>query len=174
VKEYLIVDGYNIINAWPEFGKNARNNLENARRDLIEMMMEYQGLTGLQLIVVFDAYLGKNPERHEELHGPVLCVFTKKGETADSYIEKLVFTLGKDYPVRVATSDGLQQHMILGSGGYRYSAREFREDFFSLKEQVRKHYLEPAKREENMGGTLLDRLNGDTAELLERWRRSEE
>lgn len=127
-KEYLLVDGYNIIFAWDELKKIADQSLEAARHALIEMMMNYQGVRRSEIIVVFDAYRVKGNPGSSEKKGNIHIVYTKEAETADAYIERTTHELSRDYHVRVATSDRLEQIIILGNGAYRMSASEFHEE----------------------------------------------
>lgn len=123
--EYLLVDGYNIIFAWDELKKLAEENLELARNTLINILCNYQGYRKCRLILVFDAYKVKGNKGDIEKIGGITVVYTKEAETADMYIEKTSHELGKEYRVRVATSDRLEQLIILGGGAYRVSASEF-------------------------------------------------
>ncbi len=123
--EYLLVDGYNIIFAWDELKEIARNSLEAARDRLIDILCNYQGFKQCELILVFDAYKVKgNMGSVEKIHN-INVVYTKEAETADMYIEKTTHELGKKHRVRVATSDSLEQIIILGNGAIRISADEF-------------------------------------------------
>lgn len=123
--EYLLVDGYNIIFAWDNLKKLAEDNLDLARNTLINIMGNYQGFKKCHLIIVFDAYKVKgNTGEVEKIHN-IDVVYTKEAETADTYIERVTHELGKNHRVRVATSDSLEQLIILGNGAYRVSASEF-------------------------------------------------
>lgn len=124
-EEYLLVDGYNIIFAWDELKEIAKDNLDAARGRLVHIMCNYQGYRGCNLILVFDAYKVKGSHREVETFHNITVVYTKERETADTYIERVSHQLGKKHNVRVATSDGLEQIIILGSGAQRVSAREF-------------------------------------------------
>ncbi len=123
--EYILVDGYNIIFAWDELKKAAEENLDLARNMLIRMLCNFRGYKKCELIVVFDAYRVKGEHREIEKHGGISAVYTKEAETADMYIEKVTHELAKEHRVRVATSDGAEQVIILGNGAYRVSASEF-------------------------------------------------
>jgi len=123
--EYLLVDGYNIIFAWDELKEIAKNSLENARDRLIDILCNYQGFKRCNVILVFDAYKVKgNMGSVEKIHN-INVVYTKEAETADMYIEKTTHELGKKHRVRVATSDSIEQIIILGAGATRISANEF-------------------------------------------------
>ncbi len=135
--EYLLVDGYNIIFAWDELKAIAKDSLESARQRLIDILSNYRGFKKCRLIVVFDAYKVKGGKGSvEEEHG-VSIVYTKEAETADMYIEKVTHQLSRDHRVRVATSDGLEQIIILGNGAYRVSAEEFRREVAQTEQEIR-------------------------------------
>ncbi|MDE7362547.1 MAG: NYN domain-containing protein, partial [Oscillospiraceae bacterium] len=134
--EYLLVDGYNIIFSWEELAKIAKDNLDLARSRLINMMCNYQGFKNCELILVFDAYRVKS-ERELEKYGNVSVVYTKEAETADTYIEKTAHRLSAENRVRVATSDGTEQMIILGSGALRVSAREFKLEVDEVERTIR-------------------------------------
>lgn len=136
-EQYLLVDGYNIIFSWDELNEIARENLDLARSRLINMMCEYQGFKRVNLILVFDAYKVKSP-REIEHYGDVTVVYTKHAETADNYIERAAHKLGRDNRVRVATSDGTEQVIILGQGAMRVSAREFKFEVDEVIAEIRK------------------------------------
>lgn len=136
-EEYLLVDGYNIIFSWEELSKLARENLDLARGRLIDLMCNYQGFRRCNLILVFDAYKVKS-DREIEKFGGVTVVYTKHAETADSFIERAAHTLAKDNRVRVASSDGTEQLIILGQGALRVSAREFKLEVDEVLEAIRK------------------------------------
>ncbi len=122
--DYLLVDGYNIIFAWDELKTIADKSLDDARAELAKIMCNYQGYTGYEIILVFDAYRVKRNHRDTENHYNINIVYTKESETADSYIERMSHELAKKHRVRVATSDGHEQLIALGNGAMRVSARE--------------------------------------------------
>ncbi len=126
--EYLLVDGYNVIFAWDELAALAQTNLEAARGRLMDILCNYQGYTSYRLILVFDAYRVKgNPGEVQKYHN-IHVVYTKEAETADMYIEKVSHELGKKYHVTVATSDALEQLIVIGQGAVRMSSRELKEE----------------------------------------------
>ena len=136
-KEYLLVDGYNIIFAWEDLKELAAVNIDGARERLMDILCNYQGFKKSTLILVFDAYKVKgNPGSVETYHN-IHVVYTKEVETADQYIEKTVHEIGRKYRVTVATSDQLEQVIILGQGGQRMSARELLEDVIEVSHQIR-------------------------------------
>ncbi|MBQ8921228.1 MAG: TetM/TetW/TetO/TetS family tetracycline resistance ribosomal protection protein [Oscillospiraceae bacterium] len=136
-KEYLLVDGYNIIFAWDSLKALAADDLSHARDRLLEILQNYQGYRSCEVILVFDAYKIKGHGRETEQHGNVSVVYTKEAETADAYIERVSKTLLPENRVRVATSDGLEQLIILGNGAMRISAREFLEEVRAVEAEIR-------------------------------------
>ncbi len=123
--EYLLVDGYNIIFAWDELQALARQDVAAARAALEDILSNYQGYRKCIVILVFDAYKVKGNPGSVEKRNNIYVVYTKEAETADAYIEKATYDLGREHRVRVATSDGLEQLIILGHGALRLSARAF-------------------------------------------------
>ena len=128
VQEFLLVDGYNIIFAWEELREQAKVNLDAARQALIDILCNYQGYKQCGLIVVFDAYKVHGGRGGVERQNDVYIVYTKEAETADMYIEKVTYELKGKRRVRVATSDNLEQMIILGHGSTRISALSFYEE----------------------------------------------
>ncbi len=146
-KSLYIVDGYNVIFAWDELKKVAAVDLATARRDLCDILANYRAFKKRDIIVVFDAYNVKgSEERKLEVNG-LRVVYTKEGELADTYIERLIHEIGADFSVRVVTSDGLIQLQAVRSGILRLSAREFREEILAVDEEIAA-YLKKL-REEN-------------------------
>ena len=124
-ENYLLIDGYNIIFAWDNLKEQAKESLDLARNSLINIICNYQGFSNCKVILVFDAYKVKGNKGEVERVHNIDVVYTKEAETADMYIEKVTHELGKKHRVRVATSDNLEQLIILGSGAVRVSADEF-------------------------------------------------
>lgn len=150
-KEYLLVDGYNIIFAWDELKELARENIEAARNKLMDILCNYQGYKQVTLILVFDAYKVKgNPGEIFKYHN-IHVVYTREAETADQYIEKTVHEIGRKYQVTVATSDALEQVIILGQGGTRMSAGGLHREIEEMAGEIRSRYLEKEKD----GGSFL-------------------
>ena len=134
--DYLLVDGYNIIFAWDELKALAAEDLDAARAALIHALSNYQGVKRCRLILVFDAYRVKdNPGSIEKLHG-IHVVYTKTAETADMYIEKASYDLSRAHRVKVATSDGLEQAIILGHGAERISANDLYWEVQQANQQI--------------------------------------
>ncbi len=168
LREYLVVDGYNVINAWPELKKIADDSLEDARQRLVDILRDYQGYKGIGVIIVFDAHMTDSPLGHTEQYGKVQVVYTKKHETADHYIERWVNEHSKNKNVWVATSDFLEQTIIMSRGGIRMSARELRDEIQRLRrERDRKYILKKEVNTNNLG----DRIDPDILGKLEAWRR---
>ena len=136
-EEYLLVDGYNIIFAWDELKTIARDNLDGARGQLMHILSNYCGYRQCRLILVFDAYKVKGQHGETEQYHNITVVYTKEAETADSYIEKATLDLSKKHKVRVATSDGMEQLIILGNGALRVSAEEFRQEVLQTETAIR-------------------------------------
>ena len=134
--EYLLVDGYNIIFAWDELKKTAAKSLDAARADLIHILANYRGYRQCELIVVFDAYRVKGNPGSVVQESGISIVYTKEAETADSYIERISHELVKDCRVRVATSDGTEQIIILGNGAFRMSAAELLSEIRDAEQQM--------------------------------------
>lgn len=135
--DYLLVDGYNIIFAWEELKSLAQESLDHARERLIDILCRYQGYKQCCLILVFDAYKVSGGTGSVEKKNNISVVYTKESETADSYIEKVTHQLSKNHRVRVATSDGLEQMIILGNGAMRVSADELLSEIRNADEAVR-------------------------------------
>lgn len=138
-KEYLLVDGYNIIFSWQELNELSKTNLDAARMALLDCLCNYQGYHKKEVIVVFDAYKVKgNPGSVEAYHN-IHVVFTKEAETADVYIEKVTHEIGKQHKVTVATSDGLEQVIIMQQGALRMSATDLKKHIEWTEEQIGLH-----------------------------------
>ena len=135
-EEYLLVDGYNIIFAWDELNKIAAENLDAARKQLCELLCNYQGYRKCRVILVFDAYKVKGGLGSVEKYHNITIVYTREAETADAYIERATYEIGRQHRVRVATSDGPEQVIILGHGALRLSASAFHEEMAEVQKQI--------------------------------------
>ena len=136
----LIVDGYNIIFAWENLAALAAGDLDAARRRLCDILSSYAGYKKCHLVLVFDGYKVKgNPGEKENFHN-IQVVYTKENQTADAYIEALADRIGRNYAVRVATSDALVQLGSLRSGVLRMSARELRQEVETAAEEMKKYF----------------------------------
>ena len=134
--EYLLVDGYNIIFAWDELKTIAEENLDAARKQLCDILSNYRGFRKCRVIAVFDAYKVKGGQGSVEKYHGIHVVYTKEAETADAYIERATYEIGKHHRVRVATSDGPEQLIILGHGALRISASAFRQEVEEAEGQI--------------------------------------
>ncbi|HHV38662.1 MAG TPA: NYN domain-containing protein [Tepidimicrobium sp.] len=170
VKEYLFVDGYNIINSWDSLRELSEISLEVARDELIEVMAEYQHYLDIQVIIVFDAHMVKGQNGKEEMIKDVKVVYTKETQTADQYIEKVLDEIGRVKRVRVATSDWMEQQIVLGRGGTRISARELEIEILNQKRTIKRR----RDREKVRNDLLMGRLHEDILLKLNRWGKNEE
>ena len=154
-EKYLLVDGYNIIFAWPELKDIAKDNMDSARTRLLDLLSKYQGMRKCHVITVFDAY--RVQRNHEDVfdYDNVHVVFTKEAQTADEYIEKFTHDNHKKYDITVATSDNLQQIIILGAGCSVLSAGDLKKEIESLEESISKAWLDRQVRHRNYLRDLL-------------------
>lgn len=164
LEEVLLVDGYNIIFAWEELKELAEINLEGARGKLADILCNFQGYRKNHVILVFDGYkvpgnLGEVSKYHN-----IYIIYTKEAETADQYIEKTVADISKKYDVRVATSDMMEQMIILGQGARRISAKELFEEIQCIRQQIKELYLEGNKK---VNPYLFDSLSENMAEFID-------
>ncbi len=170
-EEYLLVDGYNIIFAWDSLSELAKINLDSARGRLMDILSNYQGYRKMHLILVFDAYKVKgNPGSTVRYHN-IDVVFTKEAETADQYIEKVTHEIGRKHRVRVATSDGLEQLIIMGAGAVRVSARELKEEVMEAGEELRQMFLHDPLKPSDGRNYLLDGAPDEVTSYVERTRK---
>ncbi len=161
---YLLVDGYNMINSWPELIQMMDNGLDSARELLLDYMSEYAKVTGERVTVVFDAYQVKGSIRVMEESKGIEVVYTKEEETADHFIEGWLSGASKRDLVKVATSDGMIQNIILGKGGVRMTALELRNDFFRLKSDINRASSKLKKRHKSQN---IVSFQGKSLEALE-------
>nr|WP_317282773.1 translation factor GTPase family protein [uncultured Sellimonas sp.] len=164
-KEYLLVDGYNIIFAWEELKELAKVNIEAARNKLMDILCNYQGFKKNTLILVFDAYKVSGNPGEVLTYNNIFVVYTKEAETADQYIEKTVHEIGRKYQVTVATSDGLEQIIIMGQGAKRLSAQGLKEEIELANIEIRENYLE--KQKGKTGNYLFDYVSDEMSDFLE-------
>lgn len=165
----LFVDGYNVINSWPNLKKVKEYSYEASRLQLIGILQNYLAFKGYKIFIVFDAQLVKGSIQKKERQGNLVVVFTKEGETADSYIERMVNNIGRNIEVCVITSDSLEQQITFQRGATRMSSIEFYHEVTSTQKkieiEIEKKYLE--KR-----NWLEERIDEKTLEKLEKIRRS--
>lgn len=170
-KEYLLVDGYNIIYAWKELKALSEADMGAARGKLLDMLSNYQGYVGCVLIVVFDAYkVEGNPGSVSKYHN-IYVVYTKEAETADQYIEKTTHEIGRQHNVRVATSDQIEQVIVMGQGGTKIAASDFYEEMEHVNRMIRE---ENSRKREKEGNYLFHYLKEEDAEILEKIRLGQE
>lgn len=167
-EEYLLVDGYNIIFAWKSLKELSETSLDMAREKLIDILSNYQGVKKYTIILVFDAYHVKGNTGSVTKYKNLYIVYTKEAETADSYIERTTHELRKDHIVRVATSDGLEQVIIMGSGAIRVSASELEEEIKVINRELNNKIQQIKPIKNNM---LIDNLDDAFAVWLEELRR---
>lgn len=164
-KEYLLVDGYNIIFAWEDLKELSEINIEAARMKLMDILSNYQGYRKQTLILVFDAYKVPGNVGEVQKYHNIHVVYTKEAETADQYIEKTVQEIGKKYHVTVATSDALEQMIILGQGAQRISAKGLLEEILTVNQEIRREHL---NRQQNRASQyLFEGLPKEMADLMD-------
>lgn len=167
MKEFLIVDGYNIIYAWPEFEKLKESSLEHARAKLVSTLADYAPLSGQKILVVYDAHQVKNAVERTEVVDGVEVIYTQQGETADALIERLVGSLLNEGTVYVATSDWAEQVIVFGRGAYRLTPGELRMQVNRTKRESEKHYTQSTPADSYLENRLMDKVRSK----LEKWRR---
>ncbi|MEG6566668.1 NYN domain-containing protein [Thermoanaerobacterium saccharolyticum] len=159
---YMVIDGYNVINNWQDLKFEARNNLEDARQKLIDTLQNFRGYTGFNIILVFDAMYAKGKQQNKEYHNGIEVVYTKEGESADSYIEGLIKEIVKKDKVVVVTSDWILQQVVLGQGAIRMSSRELYEELNNyLEDKKKKFYTKDDKKdsiESRLSEEIIERL----------------
>ena len=167
-EEYLLVDGYNIIFAWEDLKALAAENIHAAQSKLMDVLCNYQGYKGCTLILVFDAYKVEGHKEEVIPYHNIHVVYTKEAETADQYIEKTVHKIGRQNQVTVATSDGLEQIIIMGQGAHRISAAGLKEEVDAASRQLREdwHAVRTSSR-----SYLLDHVSGEVADYIEKIRK---
>ncbi len=163
-KEYLLVDGYNIIFAWDDLNELSKTNMDSARMKLADILCDYQGYCNNTLILVFDAYRVEGHPGEILRYKNIYIVYTKEAETADQYIEKTVHDIGRRHHVTVATSDGTEQVIIMGQGARRLSARGLLEEIQEARRALSEAYL---KRHSKGGQYLMENIPQDMAQLME-------
>ena len=139
--EYIVVDGYNVIFAWPELSELARVNIDSARDALIDELTHFKGMVSAEVIAVFDAYRVKGRKSELSRFQNIRLVFTAEEETADQYIEKFTNEYGKKSRILVVTSDHLEQIITRGQGCMLISSRDFRLHLERIREEMRQRYL---------------------------------
>lgn len=165
---YIFIDGYNVINSWPELKRVKEFSFESARESLVETLQDYASYKGYKLFLVFDAHLVDGSLESIEKAGNIDVVFTKEGETADSFIERYVDSIGRKSDVSVVTSDSLEQQLIFQRGAARISSMEFYYEVDETRKKIRKKTV----RKQNRGKNFLhDHIDDKTMRELEKIRR---
>lgn len=167
-KEYLFVDGYNVINSWDDLKKKAQISFEEARNDLIEILAEYHHYSGIEIIVVFDAHKVKGNSGKVEEYKGIKIIFTKENETADQHIERTLDSIGRIKRVRVATSDWMEQQIILSRGGTRISAKELEVEIYNERNMVKRR----RKSSNQRNNIHIGRLDETILKKLYNWNKS--
>lgn len=163
IEEYLFVDGYNIINSWESLKELKDVDLESARDKLMEILSEYKHYSGIEIVLVFDAYKVHGNNGSDIDYKGLKVIYTKESDTADHYIERQLNEIGKIKRVRVATSDWMEQQIVLGRGGTRVSARELEMEIFNEKNIVERQTK--ANKEKNnftigqLDKSIMEKLN---------------
>lgn len=165
--DYLLVDGYNMIGAWPVFHALREKDFSHARTKLVDMLADYQAYSGYKVIVVFDAHMVKGTETKEKTYR-VDVIYTKENETADEKIERLAGELKNiKNKVYVATSDFTEQWTIFSQGALRISARELYQEIIHIQKKISTTIKEVENKK--MGAKIP--LSSEVAEIFEKWRR---
>ncbi len=168
--EYLLVDGYNIINAWKGYFDLSRETLEECREKLLNILSNYEGYQKIKIIVVFDAHMVKGSVNKEEEFDNITVVYTEENQTADNYIERFVYQYGNIHTIRVATSDYLEQSIVLKYGAARMTPRELKEQVESINNIMTRKFSKKSKPDRN---TLASNVSSELLEKLEKMRRGE-
>lgn len=163
-KEYLLVDGYNVIFAWEELRELAKTSIDGARGKLMDILSNYQGVKRCTVILVFDAYKVEGFPGEVQKYHNIYVVYTKEAETADQYIEKTAHEIGRKYHVTVATSDGTEQVIIRGQGCSLLSAKDLLEEIELVRRELRKEYMDRPANDKNY---LFQWLDDKTARQME-------
>jgi uncharacterized protein len=165
----IFVDGYNVINSWPNLKKDKNYSFDGARQNLIDALHNYSVYEGCKIIIVFDAHMvNGSVEKKEVINNNISVVFTKDGETADAYIEKEVHNIGRKYEVYVVTSDWLEQQIIFQRGAVRISSIEFYNEVLKTENKIKSVKAKTMNTSKN---SLGDNLGEDVFKMFEAWRR---
>jgi predicted RNA-binding protein with PIN domain len=162
--EYLLVDGYNIIFSWDDLRELSKSNIDAARDRLMDILSNYQGYKKCTLILVFDAYKLQGHREEIVKYHNIHIVYTKEAETADQYIEKTVHRIGRQNQVTVATSDGLEQVIIMGQGAVRLSASDLREEIEAVQKEIQSEWIQRRTSSRNY---LIDQVSDEMAGFMQ-------
>ncbi len=169
-EEYLLVDGYNIIFSWEELNELAKENIHAACDKLMDILSNYQGYRKCTLILVFDAYKVEGHMEEVLTYHNIYVVYTKEAETADQYIEKTVHRIGRQYQVTVATSDGLEQVIIMGQGAHRISAQGLKKEIEDTEKNARAEWHQQRQSSKTY---LFDHMSEELQAQMEKIRLGE-
>lgn len=166
----VFVDGYNVINSWPNLKNIKKYSYESARKKLIDVLENYASYNLCKIYIVFDAYKVSGNMEKKDTIGDITIIFTKDGETADAYIERYVNDIGRKMEVVVVTSDGLEQQTVFQRGATRMSSLEFYKEVIEVEEKIRK---KTSKNNLSTNKNFLgDSLGNDIFEILDKIRKS--
>jgi predicted RNA-binding protein with PIN domain len=166
----IFIDGYNVVNSWKELRQENTGSMENSRLKLKDILLNYGVYNEYKIFLVFDAHLQSGSmEKREKINKNLTIVFTKEGETADSFIERYVNNIGRKCEVLVVTSDSLEQQLIFQRGAVRMSSIEFYHEIKSIEDKIRK---ESIKKQDEKRYNLKERIDRKVADKLEEIRRS--
>ncbi|OOM11216.1 NYN domain-containing protein [Clostridium saccharobutylicum] len=166
----IFVDGYNVVNSWPNLKQDKDVSFEGSRQLLIDILHNYGVFKECKIVLVFDAHkVAGSIEKEEQINKNISVVFTKSGETADSYIEKKVNGLGRKHEIVVVTSDNLEQQTIFQRGATRMASIEFYNEVLKVEKSIRSR---AEKNENKQRNSISDNIDDNTARLLEEIRRS--
>ncbi|MCL2866629.1 MAG: NYN domain-containing protein [Clostridia bacterium] len=167
MKPLLLVDGYNVIGAWPE-AREKGYALDESRDRLFHLLQDYAGYSGEEVVLVFDGHKSERRTRHVDGHPGASVVYTRQGETADSYIERQVYLCPKYRQVRVATNDALEQSQSLAKGATRVTAGELLRSLKEIRQGESRRYVQAGMAKKN---PIASRLTAQQRDILERLRR---
>lgn len=166
----IFVDGYNVVNSWPDLKQRKDFSFEAARQTLIDKLHNYGVFKACKIVLVFDAHkVMGNLEKKEEVNSNISVIFTKDGETADNYIEKQVNSLGRKHEIVVVTSDSLEQQTIFQRGAVRMSSLEFYNEVVKVEKSIK---IKGDKNKSINRNSISDNIDENTAKILEEIRRS--
>lgn len=165
----IFVDGYNVVNSWPDLKQRKDFSFEAARQTLIDKLHNYGVFKACKIVLVFDAHkVMGNLEKKEEVNKNISVIFTKDGETADNYIEKQVNSLGRKHEIVVVTSDSLEQQTIFQRGAVRMSSLEFYNEVVKVEKSIK---IKGDKNKSINRNSISDNIDENTAKILEEIRR---
>jgi len=165
----IFVDGYNVVNSWPDLKQKKDFSFEAARQSLIDKLHNYGVFNECNIILVFDAHkVHGSIEKKEQINKNISVVFTKDGETADSYIEKKVNALGRKHEIVVVTSDNLEQQTIFQRGAVRMSSLEFYNEVTKIEKKIK---INTRANKINQKNSVADNIDDGIVEILEALRR---